>query len=293
MSALESAQSQLPFKRVAIFAPGLMGGSIALALEKIAPEIEVIIWGRKQESIQPVIDSGRPYYCTTDPCKAATEAQLIILCSPVETMPGLVEKILPSLTSKTIITDVGSTKGWLDEKMTPLLKSKASWCGSHPMTGSEKYGFQAATADLYQNATTILTSNANTNPETIKHLKTFWQALGSNILCMDPHRHDELVAQISHFPHLLAFLTMQCVEDDALKLIGPGFRDFTRIASSPAGMWQKIMMDNRQSIIDLITHYIDSLQLAKDYLKTSNSDELLKIFEAASSKRKSLSIEKK
>lgn len=283
----------LSFKRVAIFAPGLMGGSIALAIEKLLPEIEIIIWGRSKESLKAVLHSGRSYTCTTDILEAAAKSELIILCSPVHTMPELAKRMFPAVQEETIITDVGSTKSWLDEQMIPLFKKKANWCGSHPMTGSEKTGFESATSDLYQNATTILTPNKDTTSKTIASLQQFWQTLGSNVVTLDAQRHDELIAQVSHFPHLLAFLAIHCVEEDALELIGPGFRDFTRIACSKAKMWQEILMDNRQPVIDLIDSYIESLQVAKDHLKTSNSEKLLQTLEKASSIRNSLRTEKK
>src|SRR6202044_1703104 len=103
-----------------------------------------------------------------------------------------------------LVTDVGSVKGSVDRDLAPLLEDRALWIGSHPMAGSEQGGFAAARADLFEGAAVILTPTKQTPRETKRRAENFWTALGANLAILLPEKHDQVVAAISHIPHLLA-----------------------------------------------------------------------------------------
>ena len=224
-----------PFQSVAILAPGLIGGSIGLALHKNEPSVSIHVWARREQALEPIKQSGLAMQCTTNISEAVKNCDLIILCSPIGVMAEITKTFHDLLKPDAVVTDVGSVKGKVEADLAPLFQGKARWCGSHPMTGSEKTGFKAARADLFHGATTILTPTAATSLQTVQSLKTFWELLGSHVLELSPERHDSLVAQISHFPHLLASLVIHDTDQQAFDLIGDDRAALARIAR-PRGL---------------------------------------------------------
>src|SRR5450631_1542183 len=102
---------------------------------------------------------------TGNPSEAVREADVVILCVPIEAMAGLVQEIRDALKPTALVTDVGSVKGSVDRDLAPLLEGRALWIGSHPMAGSEQAGFSSARADLFEGAAVIVTPTKQTAPE--------------------------------------------------------------------------------------------------------------------------------
>lgn len=271
---------------VAVFGPGLLGGSILLALQERQPAIRRVAWARRPEALQPLGTAA--HLATTDPLQAAREAELIILCTPIGTMPGLLRSILPALTTHHLVTDVGSVKGPVHEALAPLARDHCLWLGCHPMAGSDKSGFQHARRDLFHGAVTLLTPVKETPPAALDRLTAFWTALGSRIICLTPSEHDQAVAAISHLPHLLAAVLVNSIPDTAASCAGPGFRDVTRIAAGPSEMWTEILLQNRPSVLQALDRFLAETRAARQALEAGDATALRTLLDKACQLRRSL-----
>jgi prephenate dehydrogenase len=238
-------------KRVAIFGPGLIGGSIAMGLRARSLETKITIWGRNLDQLEKIMQCGLADRVTHDPATAVQEADLIILCTPVEIMPELARAIAPHLTTQSVVTDAGSVKASVTKELTALLGNR--FVGGHPMAGSELSGLAAARANLFAGAPCILTPLVTTHPEALETVTCFWNFLGSFITTMSPEEHDRLVARLSHLPHALAFALVHLVASTlptgSALLAGGSFRDATRVAASSPALWAGILTENRQEVI--------------------------------------------
>jgi prephenate dehydrogenase len=242
----------MPSERIlSIYGPGLLGGSLALAVQERMPEVKLRFWARRDSASAGIQARGIQAEFFTDAAAAASGASLIVLCTPVETMAGLAGQIAQAdLAADCLITDVGSVKGSVVRELQPILGAR--FIGSHPMAGSEKTGVEAARADLFQNAACLLTPTEVTQPADLHRLRDFWSSLGCRLLEFAPDEHDHKVARISHLPHMMAAVTtLAALRDDpsAVQCAAGGFRDTTRVSAGDPGLWTGIAMSNRSAII--------------------------------------------
>lgn len=242
----------MPSERIlSIYGPGLLGGSLALALQERMPEVKLRFWARRESAAAAIQARGIEAEFFTDAAAAAREASLIILCTPVETMAGLAGQIVQAdLAPDCLVTDVGSVKGSVVRAVEPILGAR--FIGSHPMAGSEKTGVEAARADLFQNAACLLTPSDLTRPADLLRLRDFWSALGCRLLEFGADEHDIKVARISHLPHMMAAITTLAAlrsDPSAVSCVAGGFRDTTRVAGGDPGLWTGIAMSNRPALI--------------------------------------------
>jgi len=246
--------------RVAIHGLGLMGGSLALALR--AQGVFVAGYARRPETRAAALERGIVDACFDGPAEAAAEADIVVLCTPVMTIPELARTIAPALKPGAIITDVGSTKAWLHKVI-----DHPAFVGSHPMCGSERTGLEASCADLYQDAVTVVTCPADPNEAAdVSHaetIATFWESIGSRVIRLTPHAHDELVARTSHLPHLAASLLVAAVNRERHPhlgdLMGSGYESTTRLAEGSADVWHDIVKTNAPAVRAELTAFRDEL----------------------------------
>lgn len=199
--------SKVPFHRITIFGPGLLGGSIALAVRDYLPSCELNLWARRDQPLQLAQDMGITSQTFRDPIKAAEGAELIILATPIGAFEDLARHILPAISPSTIVTDVGSVKDYVHRTTGAFLTERGRlFIGSHPMAGAETQGLENAYPTLLQGATVAITNPHSVHEERVKQLESFWQALGSTTYRMEPRNHDQAVARISHMPHIMAAL---------------------------------------------------------------------------------------
>ncbi len=150
-----------------------------------------------------------------------------------------------------LVTDVGSVKGSVVAELAPIFERRVCFVGSHPMAGSEQTGMKFARADLFAGAVCILTPQPQSPPAAVGKLAAFWEKLGCTVRELTPEAHDEYVALISHFPHLLAASLVDMISRNnpaALEFCGPGFRDTTRVASGSPALWTGILLANRPAV---------------------------------------------
>lgn len=249
-----------PFKRVSILGGGLLGGSIALALNG---KTEVRLWFRKPTAVAQALELGLEN-ATSDLAEAVAQADLLILAVPVGAMPALLEAAVASgLPSDCLVTDVGSVKQAPHTSLASVLeKSGNPFIGSHPMAGSEQNGLVSANPELFDNAACLLTNDSRASDPLCERLELFWQSLGCRISWFSASEHDHLVARISHLPHVIAAAGAKvALENPEFGLFGGGgLRDTTRVASGNPAMWAEILTENREAVIPAIHETIAGLR---------------------------------
>ena len=258
-------------KNIAILGGGLLGGSIALAA---ANQARVRLWARRADTVQIAETMGMS--AAMDLSYAIADADLIILCVPVGAMPCLLKKAIDAgLPKECLITDVGSVKRVPHEAMREIVHAAGmNFIGSHPMAGGEKGGIDQARADLFHHAACLLTNDEDVISEQAIMLEHFWNRLGCQTSWMTAWEHDELVARVSHFPHLLAAVgAMVALKNPADAAFGGGgLRDTTRVAAGNPEMWAEILCENRDAILAPLRDSIKEMREMLEILESADQE---------------------
>jgi prephenate dehydrogenase len=236
--------------KLAVFGPGLLGSSIALAAQRRG-DYRVSIWGRREEAVAELRARGIGHLASSDLAAVARDADLAVLCVPIGVMPELAAQLAELVPRTALVTDVGSVKAPVVAELGAIFRDTARFVGSHPMAGSEQQGLHAARADLFEQHVCIVTPDAQSEPQAVAEISGFWESLGCVVRQLPPEEHDEIAAAISHVPHLLAAALVNAVagaNPSAFEFAGPGFRDTTRVASGPPEMWTEILGVNRVAV---------------------------------------------
>ena len=263
------------YDRIVIIGVGLIGGSLGLAVKRKHPGSLVIGVSSPQAVATAVemgaIDRGVAYDLAG---AEAAQADLVVLCTPISRILELLKILAPFLKPGVVITDVGSTKREITGQAGRVLPPGVHFIGGHPMTGSEKSGVGAADPFLFQNAMYILTPGEGVPDREVLRFGNFTAGLGARVVRMDAALHDRIAAAVSHLPQMLAVNLVNMVGEKAspaepyLQLAAGGFRDMTRIASSPFHMWDDICRTNRDAIVEAIDEYIARLGDLRDRIGT-------------------------
>lgn len=278
-------------KKIVIFGVGLIGGSVALALKKAGSTAQIVGVGRSTESLQTALDLGVIDIASNNIAQAVSDADLILIATPVAQTPVILSMIKPHLNANTVITDAGSTKSDVLAYASDALAQRAKqFVGGHPIAGAEKSGVTAANGDLFRNKNVILTPTTENSTEVISRVKTLWQLCGANVSDMTATTHDRVFAAVSHLPHLLAFALVDDIASrpNAAQLFSfaaSGFRDFTRIAGSHPEMWRDISLANKTALLAELSAYQAELSQLKQLLEAEDGAGLQALFERASTAR--------
>jgi prephenate dehydrogenase len=261
--------------RIAIVGVGLLGGSIGHAVRAAGfAGIRVGI-GRRQSSLDKALACEAVDETTLDVAKGVSNAQLIIVCTPIAQLESMFSLMAPALSRGAYVTDVGSTKAQVVRLAQKLLPAQVRFVGSHPIAGSEKTGVEFSRADLFQRSLCILTPTAKTNPEAIVGVREFWEAIGAVTTVLEPQQHDTMLARVSHLPHAVATaLVNLSFRDGAIDVAGPGFADVTRVASGDPDMWTDILRTNRTAMIRAVDRLVAELNRLRQRLDNDDSEAL-------------------
>jgi prephenate dehydrogenase len=236
------------FNTVAIIGVGLLGGSIGLALRKRKLAKTVVGIGRRKSSLAKALARRCVNKTTTSLAKGVAEAELIVVCTPVETVARYAAEAAKACRPGAIITDVGSTKGKIalaaDAELARLTKKRVTFVGSHPLAGSEKTGCEAARHDLFKDRVVIVTPTPKSDADAVETVGSFWKSLGGRVIHMPPDDHDAVLARTSHLPHLISSALAAATPGGLVSLTGAGWRDATRIAAGDPELWRQILLAN-------------------------------------------------
>ncbi len=264
----------MQLQHLAILGPGLLGGSLLMAARRHNLAGRYTVWARRQDAVSQVESLHLADLASTDLAAVVDGAELVVICTPVETIPELASKALPLLSGNVVVTDVGSTKSKICHELDSIFSAAdACFVGSHPMAGSEESGLQAASPDLYSGAVALITPTANTNESALKLVRQLWLTLGSKVLEFSPQEHDTIVAAISHLPHLCAALLMHVAANShqqAVQCLGNGFLDTTRVASGSPGLWRQIIANNKEPILHSLTQLDTHLATLCELIESEN-----------------------
>lgn len=264
------------FPNITILGGGLLGGSLALALTALENPPQVRLWARKGETVEAAEKLGIPGVIS-DLAEAVKDTSLVILAVPVGSMAALVSAALEAgLPDGCLLTDVGSVKRVPHRTIAPLLRGRdIRFIGSHPMAGSERNGLNAATETLFKNAACLLTNDDGAPANQTAALENFWKTIGCRTSWMSASIHDELVARISHLPHLIAASAARvCLKDPSEgRFGGGGLRDTTRVAAGNPKMWAEIVIENREALTGLLRESIDDLREILASLEDVNQEQ--------------------
>jgi len=279
------------FEKITIVGVGLLGGSLGLAIKRRRLAQLVCGYARRTATIKDCERLGAMDFATTDLLAAVSDADLVILCTPLAQMRSLVQQLLPALKRGAIVTDVGSVKASVIKDLESLVaKAGAHFIGSHPMAGAEKTGVRAAKADLFECAMCVVTPTRKTNKLALRKVEQFWKAVGGRLLRLTPETHDVLVSRSSHLPHVVAATLASVILDpqqpkEQAALCANGFRDTTRIASGSPEMWRDIVLGNRKQLRQALDEFVRELQAVQAILRRGKAGEVLKRFETAKQRR--------
>jgi prephenate dehydrogenase len=284
-------QPSVPFQNITIIGVGLIGGSLALAIKQRFPAIR-ITGVDKPQVLKSALERNAIDLAEKSIEQSVRSADLVILAAPVSTIFKILPRVAKNCSSRTIVSDTGSVKHKLvnqAEKIFPY----GNFIGGHPMTGSENSGINAAHPLLFQNALYILTPSRATKKQQVRSLAEFLNSLDARVVIIDPRTHDSVVAAVSHLPQLAAVALMNTVgrhHPDApthLAFAAGGFRDMTRIASSPFGIWNDILSSNQKEISKTLRLYIKELAKISS-LVDSTPSRLRKEFQLSRTLRSSI-----
>ncbi|MBN2356578.1 prephenate dehydrogenase [candidate division KSB1 bacterium] len=285
-------EQQQPFKNVLIIGVGLIGGSLGSALKRkgftgtlMGVDDEMVLEGARQRNI---IDEA---FSREQMPNAIKKAELIFLCTPIAEILRLIQSIGSHVRPNTLITDVGSTKRKIIETANLFLPSHCDFIGGHPMAGSEQKGVDAADPFLFENTTYVLTPSKPIDEMKRRSIGELIELTGAKVLLLSPALHDEIAAAVSHLPQMVAIALMslaasrQAESPHFLKMAAGGFRDITRVASSPYGIWEDILSTNSDMIVGYIDAYINELHKIREAVESS---KISKYFDQAARQRLSI-----
>ena len=276
---------------ISIVGLGLMGASLAMALRKRGYAGRLVAYARKAETRAEALARGIVDAAFDDPDPAVKEASLVVLCAPIRACADLAADIAPLLKPGALVTDVGSTKGWICRQMAGILP-QGVFVGSHPIAGSEKQGLQAASADLYENALTVVASHPDTPEEAAERVAELWKSAGARVCRMAPEDHDRLLARTSHLPHVAAAALAKAIGRDSAEKVGTfcgtGFYDSTRVASGSIAMWHDILMTNAPAVAEELRAFKAEVERVYDDLQAGRLDDVAKFLERAREARAEL-----
>jgi cyclohexadieny/prephenate dehydrogenase len=283
------------FRKLALIGIGLIGSSIALAAKRQGLVEVISIATRRQETLDEARALGLGDIYTLDAAEAVRGADLVILCAPVGAYADLAKTIEPALEPGAILSDVGSVKEHVVKVVGPLVPDGVHFIPGHPLAGTEHSGPSAGFAELFAGRWCVLTPGADVPQAATDKLVTFWQALGSNVECMEPDHHDMVLAITSHIPHLVAYNIVGTVADleantksEVIKFSASGFRDFTRIAASDPIMWRDVFLTNRDAVLEMLGRFNEDLSQLQRAVRNGDGPALEALFTRTRAIRRSI-----
>ena len=278
--------------KLVVIGVGLIGGSFSLALKKANAVKRVVGVGRTKKNLDTALALGVIDEASRDAARAVDGADLVLIGTPVGQMPEVMAQIAPALGHKTVITDGGSTKQDVIAYARRFLGSHFErFVPAHPIAGTENSGAAAAFPELFRDRNVILAPQPQTKTFAVRIVRDAWEACGARIVRLDPRRHDEIFAAVSHLPHVVAFalVSMLAKRPDAPSLLvhsGGGLRDTVRIAGSSPEMWRDICVANREALVGLIDSYVEELEIARGAIENADAAALTAMFERARDARR-------
>ena len=284
----------MAIKRVAIVGLGLIGSSIARAIDERLPQVAVTGHDASDDVRGVARDLGLCDGIVDDPVAAVADADLVILAVPVGRMADAAAAIAPGLKAGAIISDVGSSKAGVADALAKALPDHII-IPAHPVAGTENSGPAAGFASLFDGRWCIVTPGAGVSGDAVAAVTGFWQALGAKVETMDAAHHDMVLAVTSHLPHLIAYTIVgtaseleEVTESEVIKYSAGGFRDFTRIAASDPVMWRDVFLANKDAVLATLQRFNEDLTALQQAIRRGDGAKLEEWFTRTRAIRRSI-----
>lgn len=284
-------------RTIGIIGLGLIGGSIARALKRSRTDYLIKVWDKDTESVNHALSDKVIDEKVFDLHTGFSDCDVVFLCVPVYAMGKILSELSKGISPNCILTDVGSTKG---DVMALIQKIgvQQPFIGGHPLAGSEKSGYSASKANLFENAYYCITPGPNTMEAAVDSLKELVKKMGAIPLELTAEEHDGATAAISHVPHVVAALLVNLIgkldgPQNVMKTIAAGgFKDITRIASSSPELWAGICASNKEKILETLSSMGDVLKSFEKDLESDRKEKIEAFFNSARDLRKTFSDRK-
>ena len=268
-------------KRIAILGTGLLGTSVGLALRTAGYRGSIVGWNRSAAGARVALDMGAIDSIAAEPLQAARESQVVVLAVPIYATLDLMEKLAGVLGPDHLVTDVGSTKAQITAAAARLFNTpeRAAFLPGHPMAGKERGGAALADAELFRGTVWLFTDDPECkrsphSAELVKGWREWVVAMGAKTIDLDPARHDELVAWVSHLPQFVATALSALLQEEVgdapeLKDVGGrALREMTRLGASPFSMWRDIAYTNTEAVQAALLALEQGLAHLRENLRT-------------------------
>lgn len=274
-----------PFKTIGIVGLGLMGGSLAAACRKNFPKSRIIGISRDSSAVREAVSRKWIHAGGSDLKNLVSSCDLIILCTPVDTLKPMLEAIDLCAKSGAVVTDVGSVKGEICVWAAKQKFFNITFVGAHPMAGSHNRGIQAASAELYAGQLTFLIKGSGS---AYQGVKSFWNRISGRVIEVSAANHDKISAEISHLPHAVAACLVQSAASQSIPFAAKGFLDSTRIAQADPSIWIPIFLANRSEVLKALNTFEKQVKTFKKALSGRQISRLQAFLKQSSKVRSAL-----
>jgi prephenate dehydrogenase len=270
----------------------MMGGSLALAARARADVDEVVGFDTDESGLEEALAGGVITEAASSAGEAAAYADLVVVSTPVRSIPALVEECASSDPPPRLITDMGSTKSAIMQSLSPLARSL--FIGGHPLCGAADSGIRYARANLFEGATYFLCTTGAAFPKLHAMLQRFIVDLGARPTHIEAAAHDQIMALVSHLPHVVANALMERAGrfnvsgKRALQWVGASFTDLTRVAGANPPMWRDIFLENREALSEALSALSAELREFSDHLKSGDAAGISRAIESAGAYREEM-----
>lgn len=278
------------FDTATIIGVGLLGGSLGLALKARGLAGRVLGVGHRPATLDKAIARGAIDEGFTKAIDAAPQSDLMVICTPATLVPKYLDAVRPLTGKDAVVTDVASTKEAICAHVRKAWAEPYRFIGSHPMAGSEKFGPEHASADLYEDSVCFVERRTDHAEDAHAAVVGLWEGVGARVVEVDPAEHDARVARTSHVPHILATLLARLAaeREDLRPFVGPGFQDTTRIAEGRPEVWRDICLTNGPAILRVLDEARDDLERLVSALSEEDAEALERFFAEGRAARRRL-----
>lgn len=276
---------------ITVIGVGLIGGSTALGLKGF--QTHLIGVDKNEEHLTEALRLGLiDEVASLD--NAIAKSQLVILAIPVDSARKLLPYILDNMPANCVVTDMGSTKAGICEKVSEHAR-RSSYVAAHPMAGTENSGPSAAFHGLFSGKTVVISEREKSTSDALQTVLKMFEILQMKVLYInDPKEHDRHIAYVSHISHISAFtlgLTVLEIEKDEKRIFdmaSTGFASTVRLAKSSPDMWAPIFEQNSTQLSVALEAYIRNLQKFKTLIEEGKFEETYQLMEDANEIRRVL-----
>ena len=270
-------------KSILIIGCGLLGSSLLRRINKKKIAKQIFIYEKSKSNISKIKKLKLSGTIIKSLKEGVVNSDLIIFCTPMSEYKDIIFKINNFILSKTLITDIGSSKTETSKIFKKFLKKGVNWIQSHPIAGSEVSGPEHGKENMFTERWCIIIKEKNTKKNNINMITKFWKKIGSKVVVMSAEKHDKIFSITSHLPHLIAYNLVKSAQDfekkqnySLIRFSAGGLRDFSRIAASNQIMWRDIFFNNKNNISKAVDLFIKNLNQFKKDINSKNNNSIIK-----------------